>query len=518
MTTIATPPKLQFFDSNGNPLAGGKLYTYTAGTTTPLATYTDYGGGTANPNPIILDSRGEANVWLGSARYKMKLTTSVNVDVWTVDNVNGADGATLAALAASGGSALVGYLPAGTGAVATTVQTKLRESVSVKDFGAVEDGTTNDTAAIQAALTASSTTVGGAQGNSLLILQGTSILSSTLNIPNRVGIFGVNKRGSVFKASASHSGPYMFTVVNGTSSMFDNPLQKLTVNCNDVAGLGGIISDAWQEGGGLRDVLILNFRGSGVLFQNGYGGASLCEIDQCEIFGSAVGAGVSGIQLNQISSIGSFRLKVSNTSIVGTPSFPLPKGIDVVKDSLTCINVHFEDCTSGIYLDGPGHHVLIGVTGGPSVTNVVEIASTFSGTLSMIGCHRASATNLLKDNRSGGYGTITSADRNVVIKNQPDVSIGAVNSLGIFDGTAVGVTNCFGVTSITKNGTGDYTINESNSRSSANAVVIASCNVASGTVVVQLVNTSSYRLTVYNASNVLSDSNEIKFACLRPNL
>lgn len=47
----------------------------------------------------------------------------------------------------------VSYLPSGTGAVATTVQTKLRESVSVKDFGAKGDGT-NDTAALNAAYTA----------------------------------------------------------------------------------------------------------------------------------------------------------------------------------------------------------------------------------------------------------------------------------------------------------------------------------------------------------------------------
>ncbi len=56
-----------------------------------------------------------------------------------------------ATLAASSGASLVGYLPTGTGAVATTVQTKLRESVSVKDFGAVGDGVTNDTAEFAAA-------------------------------------------------------------------------------------------------------------------------------------------------------------------------------------------------------------------------------------------------------------------------------------------------------------------------------------------------------------------------------
>lgn len=153
MTTNSTPPKLQFFDLNGAPLAGGKLYTYAAGTTTPQTTYTDFTGVSANTNPVILDSRGEASVWLDTPLYKMALYDSTNVLVWTVDNIGGF--ATLSQLAASGGSDLIGFLQAGTGAVATTVQAKLRESVSVLDFGASPSNTSGqNTTAFQNALNA----------------------------------------------------------------------------------------------------------------------------------------------------------------------------------------------------------------------------------------------------------------------------------------------------------------------------------------------------------------------------
>jgi len=160
--TLSPSPKQQFFDANGVPLAGGKLYSYTAGTTSPLVTYVDASGTTTNTNPVILDSRGEANVWLGAATYKLALYSATNVLIWTVDDITAAATDTLASLAASGGSSLVGYLPAGTGAVATTVQAKLRESVSVFDFmtageiALVQAGTPGDNyAAFTAALAAS---------------------------------------------------------------------------------------------------------------------------------------------------------------------------------------------------------------------------------------------------------------------------------------------------------------------------------------------------------------------------
>jgi len=87
-TSLSPTPKLQFFDLNGAPLSGGLLYTYVAGTTTPLATYTDSTGNFANTNPIVLDSRGEANVWLGTGSYKLALYTSAGVLIWTVDNIS----------------------------------------------------------------------------------------------------------------------------------------------------------------------------------------------------------------------------------------------------------------------------------------------------------------------------------------------------------------------------------------------------------------------------------------------
>lgn len=174
MASLITAPKIQFFDANGNPLVGGKLYSYAAGTTTPQSTFTDYAGATPNANPVILDSRGEANIWLGTALYKFKLTNAADVEIWTVDNVGGA--ATLAQLAASGGSALVGFIQAGTGAVTRTAQNKMREVVSVKDFGAVGDGVTNDAAAIQAALDYATTLT----GCTVFMPAGTYLINSTL--------------------------------------------------------------------------------------------------------------------------------------------------------------------------------------------------------------------------------------------------------------------------------------------------------------------------------------------------
>ena len=80
----------QFFTVTGIPLAGGLLYTYAAGTTTPLATYTTEAGNIANTNPIVLgtDGRPPQEIWLMSGySYKFVLQDSSYVTIQTYDNI-----------------------------------------------------------------------------------------------------------------------------------------------------------------------------------------------------------------------------------------------------------------------------------------------------------------------------------------------------------------------------------------------------------------------------------------------
>jgi hypothetical protein len=169
-------------DKFGNVIVGASVAVYVYGTTTPATIYSGNGTGLLPSNTVTTNSLGEFAFYAANGRYSLTVTAT-NFVAENYSDFILYDPADLGAVAASGvaftpfgtiaatnvqnavqevvtdlsgasGSSLVGFLQSGTGAVTRTAQSKFRDTISVKDFGAVGNGIVDDTAAIQAAINA----------------------------------------------------------------------------------------------------------------------------------------------------------------------------------------------------------------------------------------------------------------------------------------------------------------------------------------------------------------------------
>lgn len=106
---------------------------------------------------------------------------------------------TASQLAASTGASLIGWIQAGTGAVLRTVRDKLRERISVKDYGATGDGVTDDTVAIQACYTAN-------PGKLIFWPNGVYLVSAVINVATNTATLGESRDSTQIMRSATHTG------------------------------------------------------------------------------------------------------------------------------------------------------------------------------------------------------------------------------------------------------------------------------------------------------------------------
>jgi hypothetical protein len=313
----------QLFDDNGNPLAGGKIFTYLAGTTTNAPTFTSASGGIAHSNPIVLDGAGRVpsgEIWLTDGiSYKFVVQDAANNLIGTYDNLiginsnfvnftnsqeiqtatagqtvfnlttltyqpgtnsltvfvdgvnqygpgaqyayvetdsdtvtfinglhvgalvkfttsqlNSSAGQTAAQTAFTGfkgqvgnvqdlagddGSDWIGFEQAGTGAIAISAQDKMREWVSVKDFGAVGDGVADDTAEILNAIAYAKTAK-----CDLYIPSGIYILTGSDTLEIDVGLMSFIGQGDVTFDCTGMTAAYAMQVYNSINTYPDGQL------------------------------------------------------------------------------------------------------------------------------------------------------------------------------------------------------------------------------------------------------------------------------------------------------
>ncbi|MFM0300020.1 glycosyl hydrolase family 28-related protein [Paraburkholderia sediminicola] len=271
----------RFVDNNNNPLAAGQLYTYEAGTTTPVATYTDYTGVTANQNPVPLNARGEASVWLTYGQsYKFVLQDANGNMIWTQDQIGfgnlpginvvvsniaglrsllkiGTPTALVLGYYASGdGGGGVYYLNPSDTTSADNGGTIIVANdggrwhlqaigpVSVRQFGAKGDGSTDDTARLQAALNA---------GLLSLYVPDGIFLTTGLVMPLTVGfvLFG-NGTNSIIKQLAGGTQALRYPV-NSTNNFYSQGFIR-SLSFNGTNGSANTLDTSYCGGLTLEDI------------------------------------------------------------------------------------------------------------------------------------------------------------------------------------------------------------------------------------------------------------------------
>lgn len=252
MTTavqLAPAPVFKAFDNNGFPLFNGLLYTYVAGSSTPQATYVDYTGTTPNTNPVVLNARGEANVWLAQGlTYKLTLTDALGNQIWSIDQIYGGQVVTAATVGQLIYPQTAQEITAG-----VTPASYMFAPGDVRRYGADPTGATDSTPAWQNALLSNSVVFDSYPGNSVYLISSTLVQQFVGQkiIGNGWGDSNSTVYGNQFAARTElrwngAAGGVMWTSYNANAvyqsttgiHLSEGSIQSIQFNGNNLAGVG----------------------------------------------------------------------------------------------------------------------------------------------------------------------------------------------------------------------------------------------------------------------------------------
>ena len=245
-------------------------------------------------------------------------------------------------------AANIEYQPAGTGAVATTVQDKLQEYVSVADFGAVGDGVTDDTAAIQAAIDYATS---GVPTRGIYFPPNASSqfykTTAPLVCTKPITLFGDNPRAVTILAVGLSSGQFILDCDNDTSTAYFYTIKDLTFRSNNGSPTAIRLKNTSY-------VLMKN-----VQLYNVTNGIDITgSVCFSNFFEQVVGYTISGSTVRFTAFSGGGQYKFDSCTFSGDTGFSF--GTDCQTDGLNFIACNFEQCTtSSLYIGGTVHGLSI---------------------------------------------------------------------------------------------------------------------------------------------------------------
>ena len=268
------------------------------------------------------------------------------------------------------------YQSAGTGSVARTMVSKLGDFTNAADFGAVCNGSTDDTAALNAAITyvANST-----NGGIVRLPPGTCLVSSTITLPNAVSLIGQDILTTGIRASSNfptgiaviNMGP---TNTNGFATHY-SVLENLEIDCNNVASIG-VYSNTMQEGSYIDNILVYNFMLYGIDLE-GYGVQNTYVRNIYMVPGPSATTAI-GIHLNSVQN----RTVIEKTTIAANNAAPLRSSPAIYLENYSTAairDIHCEDYTTCIKIDSGSVADVSNVMGAANQPELVQFTATSYG-------------------------------------------------------------------------------------------------------------------------------------------
>lgn len=274
--------------------------------------------------------------------------------------------------------------------IPTTADSFLGPVFNIKAYGATGNGTTDDTASINAAITAAAVS-----GGLVVVPVGTFIVSSQIAIPNTVAMTGLHSTKSLIKAKSTF--PVSTPVVRiGTGSgvnVTGSAVRNLKIDCNSVVGCEGIYTTEANELSDIEKVTVTNYMAYGIHLLGSANGPGQFAIRDPYLLSSASATNAIGIYLD---TTGGNLIMVEHGTCDNNGGIQQSACIKTNGSTQLAVHdMHVEDVADGVYFAAGSAGQADGIVGHNSVTNTVTVATT--GEVALLDINKNAGTNTIND-------------------------------------------------------------------------------------------------------------------------